>query len=151
MLSLVQLFAIHGLYSPWNSLGQNTEMGSLSLLHGIFPTQGLNPGLLHCRRILYQLSHNQKGQIIKEGTSKAGIGWKLGLLHRTVSQAVYPKVQFLKGMKSTTPVNTWIIRMQNSLTADVETSHNIALSQSVIQSKAQLSLILWRLREESNL
>ena len=31
--------------------------GSLSLLQGIFPTQGLNPGLLHCRRILYQLSH----------------------------------------------------------------------------------------------
>ena len=34
-----------GLYSPWNSLGQNTEVGSLSLLQGIFPTQGLNPGL----------------------------------------------------------------------------------------------------------
>ena len=36
----------HGLYSPWNSLGQNTGVGSLSLLHGIFPTQGSNPGLL---------------------------------------------------------------------------------------------------------
>ena len=47
----------HGLYSPWNAPGQNTDVGSLSLLHGIFPTQGLNPGLLHCRRILYQLSH----------------------------------------------------------------------------------------------
>ena len=47
----------HGLYSPWNSLGQNTGVGSLSLLQGIFPTQGLNPGLLHCRQILYQLSH----------------------------------------------------------------------------------------------
>ena len=32
-------------------------MGSLSLLQGIFPTQGLNPGLPHCRQILYQLSH----------------------------------------------------------------------------------------------
>ena len=42
----------HGLYSPWNSLGQNTGVGSLSLLQGIFPTQGSNPGLLHCRRIL---------------------------------------------------------------------------------------------------
>ena len=47
----------HGLYSPWNSPGQNTRVGSLSLLQGIFPTQGLNPGLLHCMRILYQLSH----------------------------------------------------------------------------------------------
>ena len=47
----------HGLYSPWNSPGQNTEVGSLSLLQGIFPTQGSNPGLPHCRQILYQLSH----------------------------------------------------------------------------------------------
>ena len=47
----------HGLYSPWNSLGQNTGVGSLSLLQGIFPTQGSNPGLLHRRQTLYQLSH----------------------------------------------------------------------------------------------
>ena len=47
----------HGLYSPWNSPGQNTRMGSLSFLQGIFPTRGLNPGLLFCRWILYQLSH----------------------------------------------------------------------------------------------
>ena len=40
----------HGLYSPWNSLGLNTGVGSLSLLQGIFPTQGSNWGLLHCRR-----------------------------------------------------------------------------------------------------
>ena len=39
----------HGLYCTWNSLGQNTGVGSLSLLQGILPTQGLNPGLLHCR------------------------------------------------------------------------------------------------------
>ena len=43
--------------SPWNSLGQNTGVGCHSLLQGIFTTQGLNPGLLHRRRILYQLSH----------------------------------------------------------------------------------------------
>ena len=47
----------HGLYTPWNSPGQNTGVGILSLLRGIFPTQVLNWGLLHCRRILYQLSH----------------------------------------------------------------------------------------------
>ena len=47
----------HELYSPWNSPGQNTEVGSLSLLQGIFPTQGSNPGLPHCRQSLSQLSH----------------------------------------------------------------------------------------------
>ena len=47
----------HGLYSPWNSPGQNTGVGSLSFLQGIFLTQELNQGLLHCRRILYQLSY----------------------------------------------------------------------------------------------
>ena len=47
----------HGLYTPWNAPGQNTRVGSLSLLQGIFPTQGSNPGLLYCRWILYQLSH----------------------------------------------------------------------------------------------
>ena len=47
----------HRLYSPWNSQGQNTGVGSLSLLQGIFPTQGSNPGFLHCRQILYQLSY----------------------------------------------------------------------------------------------
>ena len=48
----------HGLY-PWTSPGQNTGMGSLSLLQGIFPTQGLTPGLLHCGGNLYQLSHQE--------------------------------------------------------------------------------------------
>ena len=52
----------HGLYSPWNSPGQNTGVGSLSLLQGIVPTQGSNPGLPHCRQILYQLGH--KGSLI---------------------------------------------------------------------------------------
>ena len=55
----------HGLYSPWNSPGQNTAMGSLSLLQGIFPTHGLNPGLLHCRWILYQLSHTGSSRILE--------------------------------------------------------------------------------------
>ena len=45
------------LYSSWDSPGQSTGVGSLSLLQGIFPTQGLNPGLPHCKCSLYQLSH----------------------------------------------------------------------------------------------
>ena len=47
----------HGVYSLWNSPGQNTAVGSLSLLQEIFPSQGSNPGLPHCMQILYQLSH----------------------------------------------------------------------------------------------
>ena len=43
----------HGLYRPWNSPGQNTGVGSLSLLQWIFPIQGSNPGLPHCGWILY--------------------------------------------------------------------------------------------------
>ena len=54
---LCRLFAPHGLYSPWDSPGQNTGVGSLSLLQGMFPTQRSNPGLRHCRWILYQLSY----------------------------------------------------------------------------------------------
>ena len=45
-----------GLYSAWNSLGQNTGMGSLSLLHRLFPTQGSNPGGFFCSWILFQLT-----------------------------------------------------------------------------------------------
>ena len=52
----------HGLYPArllwsWNSPGKNTGVGRHSLLQGIFPAQGLNPGLPHCRQILYLLSH----------------------------------------------------------------------------------------------
>ena len=43
--------------SSWNSPGQNTGVGILFLLQGIFPIWGLNPGLPHCRLILCQLSH----------------------------------------------------------------------------------------------
>ena len=52
--------SIHG-----DSPGKNTGVGSLSLLQGIFPTQGSNPGLQHCRRILYQLSHKGSPRILE--------------------------------------------------------------------------------------
>ena len=47
------------------SAGQNTGVGSLSLRQGIFPTQGLNPGLPHCRQILYQLSYKGSPRILE--------------------------------------------------------------------------------------
>ena len=53
------------LNSPWNSPGQNTGVGSVFLLQGFFPSQGLNPGLPHCRQLLYQLSHKESPRILE--------------------------------------------------------------------------------------
>ena len=79
----------HGLYSLWNSPGQNTGVGSLSLLQGILPTQGSNPYLPHCRQILYQLSHEGSSRIVEgvaypfsSGSSQprnwTGVSWIAG-------------------------------------------------------------------------
>ena len=69
----------HGLYIPRNSLGQNPGVGSLSLLQGIFPTQESNPGLPHCRRILYQLSHQGSPGWLRQQTFDAHSfrGWEV--------------------------------------------------------------------------
>ena len=49
----------------WSSPGQNTGVGSLSLLERIFTTQVSNPGLLHCRWILYRLSQQESPRILE--------------------------------------------------------------------------------------
>ena len=53
------------LLGPWNSPGRNAGVGSLSLLEGIFPTQGLNPGLPHGRQIFYHLSHQGSPRMLE--------------------------------------------------------------------------------------
>ena len=83
-LTLCDLMDLHNLR---NSPGQNTGVGSLSLLQGIFPIQGLNPGLQHCRWILYQLSHEGKPKNTGVGSLSLLLGIFLtqksnrGLLH----------------------------------------------------------------------
>ena len=64
-LSRLQLFATPWTIQSTESPGQNTGVGSLSLLEAIFPTQGLNPGFPHCRQILYQLSHKGSPRILE--------------------------------------------------------------------------------------
>ena len=49
------------LLCPWDSPGKSTGMGCSFLLQEIFPTQGSNPGLPHCRQMLYHLSHQGCG------------------------------------------------------------------------------------------
>ena len=61
-LNRVQLLQPHGqrsltVCSPRNSPGRNTGVSYHSLLQGIFLSQELNPGLLHCRQILYHVSY----------------------------------------------------------------------------------------------
>ena len=51
------------LLCPWDSPGKNTGVGCHFLLQGIFPTQGLNPGLLQCRKILYHLNYQESIQV----------------------------------------------------------------------------------------
>ena len=65
LLSRVWLLVTPWTLHPWNSPGQNIGVGSPSLLQGIFPTQGSNPGLLHCRQIVYQLSHKGSSRILE--------------------------------------------------------------------------------------
>ena len=68
----------HGLYSPWNSPAQNTGVGSCSLLRGIFPTQGLNPGLPYFRWILYQMNH--QGSPFNMGFEDLVLGMKIDIV-----------------------------------------------------------------------
>ena len=63
------------LLCPWKSPGKNTGVGSHSLLQGIFPTQGSNPGLLHCKWILYCLSHQGNPVIVFRFKEKLNIVW----------------------------------------------------------------------------
>ena len=63
-------FWIHGLWPTrllcaWDSPGKNTGVGCHALLQGIFPTQGSNPSLPHCRWILYHLSHQGSPRILE--------------------------------------------------------------------------------------
>ena len=65
VLEWVAIAFSDGLYSPLNSPRQNTGVGGLSLLQGVFPIQGWNPGLPRCRRILYHLSHKESPTILE--------------------------------------------------------------------------------------
>ena len=65
----------HRLYSPWSSSGQNTGVGSLSLLQGIFPTQGSIPGLLHYRRIFFTSWATREALLRENLTVKSCSSW----------------------------------------------------------------------------
>ena len=93
-----------GLYSPWNFPGHNTGVGSLSLHQGIFQTQGSNPGLLHCRQILYRLSHLEMSVVgagAKSSFSSWTMSWLTGIIEvptlwqQIVRESAFDKVSQL--------------------------------------------------------
>ena len=77
--------SVHG-----NSPGKNTGVGCHALLQGIFPSQELNPGLPHCRRILYYLSH--------QGSQGMGIPYPLSCLLRNLYAGQEATVKTLNGI-----------------------------------------------------
>ena len=76
------------MFSPWNSPGKNTGVGSLSLFQGIFPTQGSNPGLLHCRQILCHLSYQGRWIKINYTSVLKMVNKKTGTWMRMVLSAI---------------------------------------------------------------
>ena len=66
--------------SPWNFPGKNTGVGCHFLLQGIFPTQGLNLGLLHCTQIVYRLSHQVSPWAMLESSNSIVVYLLTGVL-----------------------------------------------------------------------
>ena len=124
---------------PWSSPGQDTAVGSLSLLQGIFTTQGLNPGLLHCRRIPYQLSHQGSPRTLEwvaypfsRGPSWHG-NWTRGLLH--CRQILYQLSH--KGRISVSPsCRRWNLRGLRTLILNLFSLHRLFDSTSRLVKSA---------------
>ena len=85
-------------------------MSSRSLLQGIFPTQGLNPGLLHCRRIPYQLSHKGSPRILEWVITSVEIGWDTEALLGKNPDSDYGvlRYQYCRIFRSCTNTLTWL-------------------------------------------
>ena len=73
--------------------GKNGRVGCHALLHGIFPTQGLNPGLLHCRRILYHLNHQGSSFVVSSYHNNKLISLHSSLFMSRVSDCVFVCVE----------------------------------------------------------
>ena len=104
----------HGLYSPGNSPGQNTGVGSLSFLYGIVPTQRLNPGLPYCMWTLCWLSHKGSPWVLEwvaypfssrssQPRNGIGVSWIAG--------GFFTNWAFREALISGRPLNQWAYQM----------------------------------------
>ena len=76
------------LLCPWDFPGKNAAVGCHFLLQEIFPTQGLNPGLLHYRQMLYHLSHQGSPSQVKRKLS----GWEKIIPDETTDKGLISKI-----------------------------------------------------------
>ena len=98
------------LLCPWDSPGKNTEVGGLSLLQGLFRTQALNPGLLRCRRILYQLGPREAPRPVSAAPTNC---WEGSIRRRRSSEkpgAVSSRARDALASAHAVPV-TWVPRL----------------------------------------
>ena len=97
------------LLCPWNSPGKNTGVGCHDLLQGIFPTHGSNPGLVHCRQILYYLSHQGSPKPTNKENATA-------FKHRSFPECMLFKLSAIKERGLTwerNPVHIWLQRFSS--------------------------------------
>ena len=111
------------LYSPWDSPGQNTGVDSLPLLQGIVPTQGSNPGFLHCRRILYQLSH--------KGSPKQQLCSSRETSQNTSTLGNFKKVDFLPDSQ----INSIAVRIGQKYPHQIMISKSLEIRQMLIKNE----------------
>ena len=129
----------HGLYSSRNSPDQITGVGSLSLLQGIFPTQGLSPGLPHCRWILYQLSQQGSPRILE---------W---VTYPFSSRSSQPRnqtgVSCIAG--DSLPTELWgkPLRAEFSQRAYISETEKITVKAQIIRAKVNRTLTLLLIKE----
>ena len=108
----------HGLHSPWNSQARILECVAFPFSRGSSQHQGSNPGLLHCRRILYQLSHN--GSPVREVTREAtGNPLKSGIYSYDSNKTTLPSLSLdllcLVAQSCPTFWNPWTVACQAPL------------------------------------
>ena len=121
-----------------DSPGKNTGVGCQALLQGIFPTQGSNPGLLHCRQILYHLSHqrspkessNYRTIVLLSHSSKVMLKILQARLQQYVNQEL-PDVQagFRKGRGTRDQIANicWIIEKAREFQEKKSTSASLTM------------------------
>ena len=136
----------HGLYSPRNSPGQNTGVGSFCLLQEIFPTQELNWGLLHCRWILYQLSYQGSQTHVLGGSDSKASAYEVVAIN---VHSLMPKKDLKHSHSESFPVWSLLATANSSCTETLcpqqcrsgVFNHWIILPTDCFVNKAALGLI----------